>query len=1409
MIRYCKWLLLLITACLTHTAGAQVDVIVRLQEGAGLNTAMQGGPSTLAAARPGLADGVSAVQPLFSARSATHPLPDWTLRVYRLTVPDSALAQQVLARWSAAPEVAYAQYNHRYRLDAFAPSAAPDPHLDSLDHFAVIRVPEAWAVTDGRPEVRIGLVDTGVFLDHPDLASQLWIHPGEDLNGNGRFDPEDLNGIDDDGNGYVDDLRGYDFVDRTAAVEPGDYTDPDPDPSDDPAPGGGRGHGTIVAGVLAAARDNGVGGAGVAPGCRIVPLRAFGADGLAEDDDVAAAIVYAAQLGLDVLNLSFGDVYYSPLMHESIRYAVAQGTVVVASAGNVGGDRPHYPSDYPEIISTAWLNAEGTGIAGRGTYGVGIDLGAPGTAVYTTLLPPAEAPASLYGRRSGSSMAAPMVAAAAALLKTIQPDLSPASVRSILTGTAADLDLPGWDHRTAAGRLDVAAAVQRVLPGRTELLAPAHEAGVSGGVVAIVGTALDAGFRSAQVFIAPEVPGEEPVWEPLGEMLERQVLADTLAFWNTDDYAEGTYLLRLSTRLRSGRAVEARHRVFLDRTPPQVEVHLLDAGLIADAYGLVADVAVDDLASLRMEVTLGGQTYTAASDRRSRRLGAYWVDPTRRGGTARVRLVVTSAAGLTTDLEREVFIPPAAFHAGWMTRTPLDVPHGFLLPRATDFDRDGLLELTLNRYQDGWIGDTLATYEWDGSRFRPAQRLVANVIPRDAGDSDGDGLLELLTQVVGATLLLEQPDPSAFPWREAFLDTTGLADPFNERSAFGARLTDLDQDGRGEVLVHNTRAWRVLEYDGTSYVEVARLDNPTGVGTGEIDRNEFQEPEALIGDPDGDGRLNLLVGDSDGDWILYEASGDDAYAVVWTHETDRYNAGSRLAAGDFDGDGFPEFVTYTQAWTQPTREGVLEPQVGRYYVWDAIGDDALVPVDSLTVWGHVSRHGSLTTADFDGDGRDELVLAHPPALYVFSWEDGWRRRDRYAYTADPGIRSMAMVAADWDGTGVPHLIVAGADERLHRFAMAAGASAHPPPQWVAAHALDARRVFLTWTPGPDSVTVFRGQDGGPLDPVATVSGNDFIDSTDVLSRYVLRGWKGGAASALSPVRYVRPHAPAVVLDVDVLQPASVRLRFSEALPPTIAPERFRFDRGIVPDAVLSARQGREVILRFTDPLTVSDTLRWDGLTDREGTPVGQAAVFVEVPDAPDRGLHLLAWDVLGLDRVRLRFSEALDPAVAENPAHYRIIPAGTVAAVRFDPSRPDEVEVQVAGQAIGPTGRETALVVTYMRGASGSLLAAEGQTASLVAPADDLDQVYLYPNPVDVRRHDARVMVAGLPAEALVQVLSAQGVLVRRLTESDGNGGLWWDLRDEAGQAVPSGIYLVRVEAPDGSAVLQKVAVIR
>ncbi|HET9233401.1 MAG TPA: S8 family serine peptidase, partial [Candidatus Eisenbacteria bacterium] len=230
--------------------------------------------------------------PVTSARTARQAFGGDAWVVELEPGADAALTA---ARLALEPDVLYAGPNH---LVPVTGTASNDSLFDAQYALESARVPEAWTTSDGTG-VLIAIVDTGIELDHPDLVHQIAINTAE-ANG--------LPGVDDDQNGFTDDIRGYDFTDVPGYPGTGDYLDRDAVPEDD------VGHGTQVAGVAAAERDNGIGIAGVAPGARLLPLRAGFATGLPfisallQEDDAAAAILYAADRGAHVLNLSFGDV---------------------------------------------------------------------------------------------------------------------------------------------------------------------------------------------------------------------------------------------------------------------------------------------------------------------------------------------------------------------------------------------------------------------------------------------------------------------------------------------------------------------------------------------------------------------------------------------------------------------------------------------------------------------------------------------------------------------------------------------------------------------------------------------------------------------------------------------------------------------------------------------------------------------------------------------------------------------------------------------------------------------------------------------------------------------------------------------------------------------------------------------
>lgn len=1314
---------------------------------------------------------------------------------------DAAALDAAMEAWAALPGVRYVQPNHQYRLDrAQAPISLPAQGilLDSLGHLKVIGIPDAWEITRGSATVRVGVVDTGLWFDHPAFEGQVAINAGEDLNGNGRLDWEDFNGIDDDGNGYVDDIAGYDFVDRSVVLFGGEYRGRDGDPGEDSTPGAGRGHGTAVSGALVA-RTLGPGTAqGAAPGVRIVPLRAFGADGIGEDDDIAAAIVYAADMRLDVLNLSFGDVYYSPLMRDAIAYATSRGVLVVASGGNDGMSQPHYPSDYPDVLSVAWLTADGMQRNGRASRGAGIDIGAPGSQIYTTLFRPAADPSQqvLYGRESGSSMAAPLVSGVAALLKSVDPSLSPAALRAILTATARDIEAPGWDEATGAGVVQAARALSLALPARVALIYPRMDAGLSTGRVPVIATALDPALSSVSVEVAAGI--EEPfTWVPLASERTRAFVADTIAYWNVDDFDEGLYTLRLRVARTDGSVVEDRARVTLDASRPVFTLLRIRAGLVGDAYGILADVETDDRTDVQIEIAPLGRI--ERSDRLARRHGILWRNERRDAGTFTVAVQARNVAGLVRDTVVTVQMPQwQADNSRFATET-LDIPGGYQLPIATDFDGDGIPELVLNQAPDGAIGDTLAFWEPYLNTFVAVDGVIATVIPRSAGDTNGDGRGELLTQVRGATLLLEAPAPGAYPTKLLFADTTGLSNPSSPDALFGAVLADLDGDGLGEIIGHNTRQIRVLERRANSFIETARLAPPDGI-------SGFAEPDFRVADLNRNGRPEVIAPGTDGSVVAFEAIGNDTYSLAWTIQTDEVSPRTALTTGDFDGDGKAELVFYTQNEPGTRTDREQEPAFGTFRVVSfASGTD--VEVATIPVFARGSAFAGVASVDFDSDGNDELVLSLAPDLYVLKWQDG--RFEVIYHEGDRGelnptvVRSAAITTGDFNGDGQPEVLASYSDGRVHRLQLDTGLRP-AAPEWRDAYARNDSTVVLRWYSVSDSVEVYAGAAPADMAKVTSVSVDSLVLFRRSAAQYALRAFRGGQASPFSPLRSVRPHPPGKI--VRLSRPAPDVIVVETDVPLSVpVPGAIRV--GVT--APVSALRVEEKSARFSwsTPLQEGERLTITGLTDTSGTPIPDFVGQVPPVEVRPEVLYVTQVNIVNATTVRLQFSAPIDveTVIATN---FSILPHGTVTTASRDSDDPTTAVLTVQGVNLGPTGLNVRIQAKGVRGVNGTALDPEGSSALLARPAADLSAAFVFPNPVRLSAH-GHLTLGGVPTEVEATVLSVDGAVVRRLQVDSSSGGLQWDLRDEAGQSVPSGMYLVRLMAPGSTPILLKAALIR
>jgi hypothetical protein len=924
-----------------------------------------------------------AVRRRFAARAARwrgeRPLPDLSRTfVLERELPSHRELEELVAALGLDRGVEHAEEDKVVRPGASA--GVPDP-LSRIDAPASRHGSAGEGVT-------VAIVDTGIDSTHPDLAGRLWANHGETAG----------NGIDDDGNGYVDDTWGWDFL-GASWFRPR----PDNDPSD------GHGHGTHVAGTVAARGEGGV--AGVAPRAKVMAVKGLDDDGSGLDSQLAAAIVYAADNGADVINASWSGRGTSEPIREAVDYAARLGVVFVAAAGNAAEDaRGFYPAALDPAIAVAASDASDAPapFTNRGSR---IDVAAPGVDILS-----ARARGTSRGpvvdddhvRLTGTSMAAPQVAGLAALILARHPEYSAEQVRQAIRVSAVDIGRPGFDDEAGYGRVDAARAIEVEGALAVRILDPPDGAAVSGPVV-VRGLATGEGFARYEVAWGE---GDHPIaWTTLAKGVE-PAEGGPLGSFDAGAVRDGFYTLRLTAFDGAGQAYEDRRQVLVDEAridaplPPRSPAA---AVVLKPGRPLLLSGRATGSAFARFRVLWAPGIHPAAgwSDEGvtlegdgllpvdGGRLASWETAGIARAGYVTLRLLVESAV-FTSEARTLVYLEPDLLSSGW--------------PRAL---------------QPGpWAGvgvDTAA-----GAAGEP---ILAATSPL------GRGTLVWRFSADGSSLTRIDAD-----------DPDGLA------ALHAAPMADLDGLPGDETLIAHSHFLRAVRADGTSYTfpsppghglvrsvpVIENLDGAPGlevlaVATSFRDGSGRLQAWKADGSPLGgrfpvalpdrnlslsnDGAQRLLVADLDGDGateiVLADGPTSTTFSLRRLASDGRRQPWAdpvfdgdlaRLAAADLDGNGTLEVLVLAVRDGAPTLH-VLEADGTRRAGWPVS-----FPVGAP----------GLAVADLDRDGRSEIVV---PAAYELHVLDADGAAFSPAWPRTGGEYFGPPVTADVDGDGWSEILV--------------------------------------------------------------------------------------------------------------------------------------------------------------------------------------------------------------------------------------------------------------------------------------------------------------------------------------------------------------------------------------------------
>jgi subtilisin family serine protease len=931
-----------------------------------------------------------------SRASATFKPPEIS-RSYVLEL-DTASSQEVtriVASLNADPNVEFAEPEHIYTATLtpndpfFSSTGTWGQGYDDLWGIKKIGSATAWD-TDKGDGVIVAVVDTGVDYNHPDLAANMWINTGETPG----------NGIDDDHNGYIDDVRGWDFTSNTN------------DPIDH------FGHGTHVAGTIAAIGNNGIGVIGIAWHARVMAVKGLNDAGSGDDTTLAPAIIYAAKNGANVINASWGGFGTSQTIEEAIKYVNSLGVVFVAAAGNASIDASNFfPANSPEAITVSASDAFDN-FASFSDFGPKIDVSGPGVDVLSlqasgTSLGPVVVPG--YCRLSGTSMATPHVTGVAALILSQNPGYSPEQVRQVIRSSATDVGPAGYDLSFGYGRVNAALALAVTNPLEAKITGTQPG---TGNLINILGNARGTGFASYTLDYG--VSALPTTWTNF--VTSNNPASGTLgAFDPTVVPQEGTVTIRLTASNGTGGTFVDRTQLtitFASITSPVASIYLtaastFKAGATIPVMGTAAPPqlqnfnvewasganAISGWLTTGITLTGGGLTPIASGQ-----LATWDTTSITQAGYYTLRLTVTGAS-FSSQQTTNVYLEPDLPSASWPVL--LDQGPYFNSGVMPISKADGTSRLIVASPNFGDTPGALWTLALDGSSQKTALQSFGSFHQPSVADLDGVNGEQIVVADNDRIHVFHQDmsfstftPPVTIDFMKAPLSLEDLAgDSQLETIAVGENYND-----NHEYLY----AWRP---DGTLFSNnfPIKLQDQNDLS------NWYNHTRFLVGDFRGDGSKEFVIEEG--------LSGDNA------------NPPSTFTLRLFDADGTP------LTWNVPVMTGVPFAMVAADLDGNGKLETILLSNDSPTQaslhvfqpdgterpgWPFTVPNNSqypqafLAVADMNRDGQEEIIFSHETALYLFN-SDGTLFSN--AWPLQTGILGFgSVVIGDIDGDGFPEIV---------------------------------------------------------------------------------------------------------------------------------------------------------------------------------------------------------------------------------------------------------------------------------------------------------------------------------------------------------------------------------------------------
>lgn len=1334
-------------------------------------------------------------------------------RIVKVTFDQDYSESNFSSLISDDPTIEYFQKSLTYQIN----NTPNDTLVNQQWGLFKIQAFDAWNVTMGADTVLLAIIDTGIDYEHPDLIDKIYLNPGEigiDQFGNDKR----FNGIDDDGNGFIDDYIGWDFVDRVGFPFDslgGDYLGWDNDPNDE------NGHGTFIAGIAGAETNNITGVAGAAPNVKLLNLRAFDPGGYGEEDDVAAAVLYAVQAGAKVINMSFGDNSFSLVLRDVIRYAYSQNVVMVGSSGNSGSSAPHYPSGYSEVICVG-NSTEQDFVAPSSNWGSTLDLVAPGSIILTT------ARNNNYAAISGTSASAPFVSATAALVLSLG-DFTNEEVKQIIKSTTDDIGEPGWNLRSGAGRLNMNNALTVLAPAEIKFFHPFMDFATNKDSIEIVASVLSPYFVSYNLEVGK---GLNPTqWTKLIEDGRNQFSQQSIFNLNVSSYTEDPYTLRLIVYQSNGRTLEERINFYIIRTPPTV--FLIGEGPIfyGDKSTIQAEIYTSQRSVVRMYyrqfstmefnfITLDGFN-TNNQFIKQFHYGFIPKDLVEPNYYYEVYYEAENLAGLKTtvldtanNLNYFLYKTDDSPDLVAFDELPFSLPSGVIFKDPVSFLSNIENEILFQEFyptSDLFYG----LYQFQEDSLVKIDS-IAGKIPRIFGDFNSNGKKDLISVFYPKGFIDEQAQTGSFSFENRVNDNSIY---------FPVIVDDINGNGSQELITNaDDKAyiiWRVNNDLSVSLIDTLYKVYPDTLEPG-FEFNNYVYNNLVTVDRHGDGKKEIWFVDADGDLKSYKLNTAGNYvkgdSLLTPFRTPKTNA---LATGDYDGDGSPDFaiIFQTNSIAPNYMVVIVSYKNGQFNLLSQkVFLDQSVEYFSSTF----SRgYQSLKFVDVTGDGKDELVLNIFPYSYIIKYDV---TGDKIIFF-DEGTNNVSVFNGDLNQNGIQEIGFTYTNGvRFFEFAE----SDRPAiPKNFDGYSVSSNLIKLSWNGQTDFYYIYKGTDRNNLILIDSVLQYEYLDGSvdeNTMYYYGIRAYDPAMPepfSGMSKIIDIFAHQPARALTVVNNSSNNVIVKFSNKMKNTIENlQSFEIIGVGYPNSVSPSDQF-SYLLSFNDPLPDGENkLFVSKMRDFYNSPVPEDTLSFLVQHSPDEiDFYVSSFEIINPYLVKVIFNFPVDESSAKNVNNYYFEPDNKVSEVTIDANDTKTVYLDLRNQKpVGSVGREYVLrIENVLSDASmGNILIKSGAGSYIVLTgfAADLSDVYVYPNPVRGGESHTKITFANLPRRAKITIWDVNGFRINEIEERDGNGGVDFNLTNEFGERISTGVYIYRVVMIDdqnneGDEKLGKFAIIK